>query len=96
MFYYIFYNSNLNLNIIIENDNSFSSPQRPNSVNLKLQPLELKENELKAQKLTTPGKTFFLTLRYYCLTFYSRTRFIGLVQGNDEKLFRCEDHEFDN
>lgn len=38
-----------------ENDNSLSNVQRPNNVNLQLQPLELKDNETKEQKLTTPG-----------------------------------------
>lgn len=41
--------------LIEENDNSLSNVQRPNNVNLQLQPLELKDNESKEQKLTTPG-----------------------------------------
>ncbi|KAK9702012.1 Calponin homology (CH) domain [Popillia japonica] len=42
--------------LIEENDNSLSNVQRPNNVNLQLQPLELKDNESKEQKLTTPGQ----------------------------------------
>ncbi|XP_022906817.1 EH domain-binding protein 1 isoform X2 [Onthophagus taurus] len=39
-----------------ETDHSFIAPTRPKSMNLNLKPLDLKNNEIKTQKLTTPGQ----------------------------------------
>lgn len=52
-----------------ENENSFNNLQRPSNVNLQLQPLDLKNNESKNQKLTTPGKKIVITATFIITRF---------------------------